>query len=110
MFAAPLTKSTPTFSKLYSLNIQLIAVHYYTPDDGPNRLKQAVIDGCYRCIDIFCVWNCGFPWSFLQKYVAFVVFDPFAELLITVAIAVNTLFMAMDHYVKLLIKLLTDLS
>lgn len=49
-------------------------------------------------VDIFCVWDCGFPWSSIQKCVAFIVFDPFAELLITVAIAINTLFMALDHY------------
>lgn len=49
-------------------------------------------------MDVFCVWDCGFPWSYIQKLVAFIVFDPFAELLITVAIAINTLFMALDHY------------
>ncbi|CAL8126446.1 unnamed protein product [Orchesella dallaii] len=62
------------------------------------RLKDRIIHGCIKFIDVFCVWDCGFPWSSLQKCVAFIVFDPFAELLITVAIAVNTLFMALDHY------------
>jgi len=49
-------------------------------------------------VDIFCVWNCGFPWSFIKKIIAFVVFDPFTELFITLAIVVNTVFMALDHY------------
>jgi len=61
-------------------------------------LKQKIIEGCFRFIDIFCVWNCGFPWSVFKKVVAFIVFDPFCELFITLAIVVNTVFMALDHY------------
>ncbi|CAG7823253.1 unnamed protein product [Allacma fusca] len=67
-------------------------------EEEGNRFKQKIIEGCFRCIDVFCIWDCGFPWSFIKKVVAFIVFDPFAELLITLAIAVNTLFMALDHY------------
>lgn len=48
--------------------------------------------------DIFCLWDCGFPWSLIKKVIAFVVFDAFTELFITLAIVVNTVFMAMDHY------------
>ncbi|ODM88176.1 Sodium channel protein para [Orchesella cincta] len=48
--------------------------------------------------DIFCLWDCGFPWSFIKKIIAFVVFDAFTELFITLAIVVNTVFMALDHY------------
>lgn len=61
-------------------------------------MKQKLIEGCFRCIDIFCVWDWGFPWSYLQKFVSFIVFDPFAELFITLAIGVNTLFMALDYH------------
>jgi hypothetical protein len=61
-------------------------------------MKQKIIEGCFRCIDIFCVWNCGFPWSLFKKIVAFLVFDPFMELFITLAIVVNTVFMALDHH------------
>ncbi|XP_021949266.2 sodium channel protein para isoform X3 [Folsomia candida] len=61
-------------------------------------LKQKIIEGCFRCIDIFCVWDCGFPWSLFKKIIAFIVFDPFMELFITLAIVVNTVFMALDHY------------
>ncbi|OXA50295.1 Sodium channel protein para [Folsomia candida] len=67
-------------------------------ENARNLLKQKIIEGCFRCIDIFCVWNCGFPWSVFKKIVAFIVFDPFMELFITLAIVVNTVFMALDHY------------
>jgi voltage-gated sodium channel type II alpha len=53
-------------------------------------IKQKIIEGCFRCIDIFCIWDCGFPWSLFKKVIAFVVFDPFTELFITIAIVVNT--------------------
>lgn len=64
-------------------------------ENARNLLKQKIIEGCFRCIDIFCVWNCGFPWSVFKKIVAFIVFDPFMELFITLAIVVNTVFMAL---------------
>lgn len=38
--------------------------------------------GTLRFIDLFCVWDCGFPWDIFQKYVALIVFDPFTELLV----------------------------
>ncbi|CAL8142651.1 unnamed protein product [Orchesella dallaii] len=68
------------------------------PINMKELIKQKLIEGCFRCIDIFCVWDCGFPWSLLKKVIAFIVFDPFTELFITLAIVVNTVFMALDHY------------
>jgi hypothetical protein len=74
-------------------------VQYFNPEEERgNRLKQKLFEGCIRFIDIFCVWNCGFPFQLAQKYISLIVFDPFAELLITLAIGINTLFMALDHY------------
>ncbi|CAL8132976.1 unnamed protein product [Orchesella dallaii] len=61
-------------------------------------IKAKLVEACYRCIDIFCLWDCGFPWSFIKKIIAFLVFDAFTELFITLAIVVNTVFMALDHY------------
>lgn len=51
-----------------------------------------------KFIDTFCVWNCGWPWLKFQQGLAFIVFDPFVELYITLCIVVNTLFMALDHH------------
>lgn len=51
-----------------------------------------------KFIDTFCVWDCGWPWLMFQQGLAFVVFDPFVELYITLCIVVNTLFMALDHH------------
>ena len=35
---------------------------------------------------------------FLFQWLAFIVFDPFIDLFITLCIVVNTLFMALDHH------------
>lgn len=51
-----------------------------------------------RGIDIFCVWDCCWPWLKFQEVIALIVFDPFVELFITLCIVVNTLFMALDHH------------
>ncbi|XP_060834551.1 sodium channel protein para-like isoform X6 [Rhopalosiphum padi] len=51
-----------------------------------------------KFIDTFCVWDCGWPWLKFQQGLAFIVFDPFVELYITLCIVVNTLFMALDHH------------
>lgn len=51
-----------------------------------------------KFIDTFCVWDCGWPWLKFQQIIAFLVFDPFVELYITLCIVVNTLFMALDHH------------
>jgi len=77
-----------------------VSTYYFNADeeDARNILKEKLIEGCFRCVDIFCVWDCGFPWSLLQKMIALIVFDPFAELFITLSIGVNTFFMALDHY------------
>lgn len=51
-----------------------------------------------KTIDCLCVWDCCWVWLKVQSWVAFVVFDPFVELFITLCIVVNTLFMALDHH------------
>ncbi|XP_015185099.1 PREDICTED: sodium channel protein para isoform X6 [Polistes dominula] len=66
-------------------------------EEGPT-LKEKILAGIIRCIDIFCVWDCCNLWLEIQKYVALLVFDPFVELFITLCIVVNTLFMALDHH------------
>ncbi|XP_058802302.1 sodium channel protein para isoform X2 [Phymastichus coffea] len=74
---------------------------YYFPteddEDGPT-FKEKAIAMLFRCIDIFCVWDCCWVWIKIQEYVSLLVFDPFVELFITLCIVVNTLFMALDHH------------
>ncbi|XP_015185100.1 PREDICTED: sodium channel protein para isoform X7 [Polistes dominula] len=79
---------------------QGVSTYYFPTDDdeeGPT-LKEKILAGIIRCIDIFCVWDCCNLWLEIQKYVALLVFDPFVELFITLCIVVNTLFMALDHH------------
>ncbi|XP_076314888.1 sodium channel protein para-like [Tachypleus tridentatus] len=61
------------------------------------KFKDRCLAQCFRCIDIFCVWDCCWCWIRFQQLISLIVFDPFMELFITLCIVVNTLFMAMDH-------------
>jgi len=78
-----------------------VATTYYFPtedeDDEPTA-KEKMLLLCMKGIDVFCVWDCCWLWLKIQEGVAFIVFDPFVELFITLCIVVNTLFMALDHY------------
>lgn len=76
---------------------------YYFPteeeddEDGPT-LKERLIEATFKGIDTFCVWDCCWCWLKLQEWIAWLVFDPFVELFITLCIVINTLFMALDHH------------
>lgn len=49
-------------------------------------------------MDCLCVWDCCWLWLKIQHVLELIVFDAFVDLFITLCIAVNTLFMAMDHH------------
>lgn len=57
-----------------------------------------MIEAGLKSIDIFCIWDCCSCWLKFQEMVAWLVFDPFVELFITLCIVINTLFMALDHH------------
>lgn len=46
----------------------------------------------------FLIWDCSPTWTKIKKFVNLIVMDPFVDLLITICIVLNTLFMAMEHY------------
>lgn len=76
-----------------------VSTYYFpTDDDEEPTFKDKLVAAMYRCIDIFCVWDCCWLWLEIQKYISLLVFDPFVELFITLCIVVNTLFMALDHH------------
>lgn len=76
-----------------------VSTYYFpTDDDEEPTFKDKLLAGMFRCIDIFCVWDCCWLWLEIQKYISLLVFDPFVELFITLCIVVNTLFMALDHH------------
>lgn len=81
----------------------LVSVYYFpVPKDGEEdekpTVKEYILAHASRFIDIMCVWDCCDCWLTIQKYVRYLVFDPFVELFITLCIVVNTLFMALDHH------------
>uniref|UniRef100_F7AKN1 Sodium channel protein n=1 Tax=Ornithorhynchus anatinus TaxID=9258 RepID=F7AKN1_ORNAN len=46
----------------------------------------------------YCIWECCDLWVRMKEAVEMVVMDPFADLVITLCIVLNTLFMALEHY------------
>ncbi|XP_067145292.1 sodium channel protein para-like isoform X2 [Centruroides vittatus] len=77
-----------------------VSIYYFPAEREPEekqKFKEKCIKHCLRFIDIFCVWDCCNCWLFIQKIVKIIVFDPFMELFITLAIIVNTLFMSIEH-------------
>ncbi|XP_047500155.1 sodium channel protein para-like [Penaeus chinensis] len=77
--------------------------YYYFPADEEeetlkDKIKRKVYEYLMKGIDLFCVWDCCRVWVRFAEFVETIIFDPFVELFITLCIAVNTLFMAMDHY------------
>uniref|UniRef100_A0A3B4F8G9 Sodium channel protein n=1 Tax=Pundamilia nyererei TaxID=303518 RepID=A0A3B4F8G9_9CICH len=52
----------------------------------------------YDFAHTFLIWECCPGWLKLKKIVKLIVMDPFMDLFITICIALNTLFMAMEHY------------
>lgn len=81
-----------------------VSTVYYFPtdpidddDEGPT-MGEKMVASCLQGIDLFCVWDCCYPWLKLQEWISLVVFDPFVELFITLCIVANTLFMALDHH------------
>lgn len=77
-----------------------VSVYYFPTEeeDEEPTAKEKFLALCLHYIDVFCVWDCCGPWLKFQELVAFIVFDPFVELFITLCIVVNTLFMALDHH------------
>ncbi|XP_008940731.1 PREDICTED: sodium channel protein type 5 subunit alpha-like [Merops nubicus] len=51
---------------------------------------------CKRFAQKYLIWNCPF-WRVIKEKVKLVILDPFVDLLITVCIIVNTIFMALEH-------------
>ncbi|KAM7380578.1 hypothetical protein PAMP_003865 [Pampus punctatissimus] len=52
----------------------------------------------YNFAQTFLIWECCPAWLKIKKIVKLIVMDPFVDLIITICIVLNTLFMAMDHY------------
>ena len=49
-------------------------------------------------LNLLCFWDCTNIWIKISEVFAFLVFDPFTELFITLCIVVNVIFMALDQY------------
>lgn len=84
------------------LILRSVSVYYFSAQNDDEEeeptVKERLLAFTMKVIDIFCVWDCCETWLVFQKAVAFIVFDPFVELFITLCIVVNTLFMALDHH------------
>ena len=66
-------------------------------DEGP-KYKEIIGEYVAETSKVLCIWDCCTLWIKVSEVLAFLVFDPFTELTITLCILVNVAFMAMDHY------------
>ena len=66
-------------------------------DEGP-QLKALIAEHTSATLKVLCIWDCCTIWIKTSELFAYLVFDPFTELFITLCIVVNVLFMAADHY------------
>ena len=66
-------------------------------DEGPNY-KAIMTEYLTESLKVLCIWDCCTLWLKVSEVLAYLVFDPFTELTITLCIVVNVLFMAADHY------------
>uniref|UniRef100_H2ZPU6 Sodium channel protein n=1 Tax=Ciona savignyi TaxID=51511 RepID=H2ZPU6_CIOSA len=68
------------------------------------KLKNKTVKDKYRklsraFVNTFCKWRCcPASWSKIQRKVRKIVLNPFTDLLITLCIALNTLFMSLEHH------------
>jgi voltage-gated sodium channel type II alpha len=77
-----------------------VSIYYFPTDDdedGPSFKEKATV-AFRKYIDVFCIWDCCWPWVKMTDLFSLIVFDPFVELFITLCIVVNTVFMALDHH------------
>lgn len=66
-------------------------------DEGP-KFKDVFAEYFKKAIKVACIWDCCWIWLKVSQLLAYIVFDPFTELFITLCIVVNVVFMALDHY------------
>ena len=67
-------------------------------EEKMKRYKENVKNHTITTLKILCIWDCTNIWIKISEVLAFIVFDPFTELIITICIAVNVIFMALDQY------------
>ena len=66
-------------------------------DEGP-KYKEIAMEYMKEASKVLCIWDCCTLWLKVSEGMAYLVFDPFTELTITLCIVINVIFMALDHY------------
>ena len=61
-------------------------------------MKDIILECFKKGCGSFCVLDCCRLWIKIAQIFSWFVFDPFTELFITLCIAINIVFMSMDHY------------
>ena len=66
-------------------------------EEGP-KLKDIILACGLKGCNYLCILDCCWLWIRISDVMSCFVFDPFTELFITLCIAVNVIFMSLDHY------------
>ena len=67
-------------------------------DEEEGRMKRIIKEKISYGCNVLCIWDCANIWIKISEVFAFIVFDAFTEVFITLCILVNVIFMALDHY------------
>ena len=67
-------------------------------EDQGEKIKAMLIEKGVYAANVLCIWDCCNIWIKTSELCAYIVFDPFTELFITLCIVVNVVFMGADHY------------
>ena len=67
-------------------------------EDQGEKMKAMLIEKGVYATNVLCIWDCCNIWIKTSELCAYIVFDPFTELFITLCIVVNVVFMGADHY------------
>uniref|UniRef100_A0A3B4F7W8 Sodium channel protein n=1 Tax=Pundamilia nyererei TaxID=303518 RepID=A0A3B4F7W8_9CICH len=85
----------------YICGVKKVKLYFHTKYVLQSELEESR-QKCPPCwydfAHTFLIWECCPGWLKLKKIVKLIVMDPFMDLFITICIALNTLFMAMEHY------------
>ncbi len=86
----------PKYKEIFShyLKVRIMDVTDLMPMQSPMKCLLPI----QETLKVMCIWDCCELWIRISEVMAYLVFDPFTELTITLCIVVNVVFMALDHY------------
>lgn len=71
---------------------------FHSPSPEQEKSQEPCLPCGKNLASKYLIWNCSPQWLRFKKALRTVMTDPFTELVITICIIINTLFLAMEHH------------